>query len=559
MTTGATSLSLVRDELFATIEQTEHSLEHFIAERGNGSLLQEAVESLQQIRGTLNLIELAGAELLAQEILQQATDIPVGAGSERDVQLSALSTSLYVLRRYLETVDLHRQEIPELLLPAINELRQASAQPLLPESFFFSVRLDPPRPAQLQTRATPANAATEARRFRQMYQVGLLGFIRGDNALASLKLMGRAMSRLDNLFASEPRARLCWVAAAALEAQADGQLLPHKSRKQLFSRLDRELKQLLGNPQYEAPRSLLKELLYLVALADTRGPLASQLHEVFGLNPLPFTDHMLADAYARLSGPGQAVLRSLSSAIRDELVNVKDNLDLIERGTAPEDGLSNLHAMLGKLSKTLGMVGLSTAGNALHAQLPVVSGWIEGEPIAAPALVKLADTVLFVEGMVASLEKGQQREAPASLAAPVNVEESFAANQLLEARIVVIDEAQGGLAMAKRAITAYLESGGDKMHLANLPVTLQAVRGGLLFIDQARAAQLVAACAEYIQKQMVEMPHMPSEPMLETLADALTSLEYYLEGGALLRNEVRTNVLDLAADSVRALGITVEA
>ncbi len=67
MVTGATSLSLVRDELFATMEQAEQGLEQFIAERQNGSLLQHAVECLQQIRGTLNLIELAGAELLAQE------------------------------------------------------------------------------------------------------------------------------------------------------------------------------------------------------------------------------------------------------------------------------------------------------------------------------------------------------------------------------------------------------------------------------------------------------------------------------------------------------------
>ena len=113
--------------------------------------------------------------------------------------------------------------------------------------------------------------------------------------------------------------------------------------------------------------------------------------------------------------------------------------------------------------------------------------------------------------------------------------------------------------MAKRAITAYLESAGDKMNLANVPVSLQSVRGGLLFIEQERAAALVAACAQYIQQQMLEMPHMPSEPMLETLADALTSLEYYLEGGALLRNEVRTNVLDLATESVRALGVPVAA
>lgn len=164
MVTGATSLSLVRDELFATMDEAELSLEHFIAERENGSLLQQAVENLQQVRGTLKLIELAGAELLAQEVLQQATDIPTGAGSERDGQLSAVSNALHVLRRYLEIVDAHRQEVPELLLPAINDLRQAGAQPVLPESFFSVcalIRLARParRRASTVTPGTPRSSA----------------------------------------------------------------------------------------------------------------------------------------------------------------------------------------------------------------------------------------------------------------------------------------------------------------------------------------------------------------------------------------------------------------
>ena len=558
MVSGATSLNLVRDELFATMEEAESSLEHFIADRHNGSLLQQAVENLHQVRGTLNLIELAGAELLAQEVLDQATDIPAGAGEERDAQLSALSNALHVLRRYLENVEAHRQEMPELLLPAINDLRHAGGQSALPESFFFSVRLDHARPRTSPPSVDGAARESEARRLRHMYQVGLLGFIREQNPQASLKLMGRALSRLDSLFANEPRGRLCWVGAAAVEAQVDGQLLARKSRKQLFSRIDRELKQLFVNGQYEAPRGLLKELLYLVALADSRGPQATALSEVFGLTPLPFTDHLLEEEYQRLAGPGQAVMRSLSSAIREELNSVKDMLDLIERGTLQSDSLNSLHALLGKLSKTLGMVGLSSAGNSLNAQLQTVASWSEESAPQPQELHKLADAVLYVEGMVASLDRGERREVRPTQAQPGEEADSFALHQLNEARIVVVDEAQAGLALAKRAITAYLESGGERMHLSNVPFSLQAVRGGLWFLGQERAAQLVGACADYIQQHMFDAPHMPSEQMLETLADALSSLEYYLEAGAVMRPETQPSVLDLAAESVRALGMPLE-
>ncbi|AHY42921.1 ferrous iron transporter B [Stutzerimonas decontaminans] len=560
MVTGATSLGLVRDELFATMEEAEQSLEHFIIDRNNGGLLQQAVENLKQVRGTLNLIELTGAELLAQEILQLATDIPVGAGEDRDVQLAALSNALYVLRRYLESVDASRQEIPELLLPAINALRQACAQPALPESFFFSVRLDHARPAVDVPARSGAAPVAEARRLRQMYQVGLLGFIREENLPASLKLMNRALTRLDHLFIESPASRLCWIGSAALESQLDGQLLPRKSRKQLFSRLDRELKQVLGNPAYEAPRSLLKELLYVVALADTQGPIASQVRQVFSLSSLPFTDHLLEEESQRLAGPGQAVMRSLSSAIREELASLKDLLDLIERGTAQAEAYSNLHNLLGKMAKTLGMVGLSSAASTLQTQLGDVSVWSLEHTPEAHVIQRLADAVLYVESMVASLERGDRRDTKPQVARPGMEAEAFANHQLTEARIVVIDEATAGLALAKRAITAYLESNGEKLHLANVPFSLQAVRGGLRFLEQERAADLIGACADFIQKQMLESNQMPPEQLLETLADALTSLEYYLEGGAVLRrDDSRVSVLDLASESVRALGMPVAA
>jgi hypothetical protein len=557
MASGATSLNLVRDELFATMEEAELSLEHFIADRQNGSLLQQAVESLKQVRGALNLIELVGAELLAQEVLDQATDIPAGAGSDRDGQLASLSNALHVLRRYLESLGTLRLEIPELLLPAINDLRQAGGQAPLPESFFFSVRLDHPRLERTVAPVTTEERLRQQRRLRQMYQVGLLGFIREQGVPASLKWMSRALSRIEALYANEPIARLCWVGAAALEAQADAQLLPRKGRKQLFSRIDRELKQLLVNSAYEPPRSLLKELLYLVALADSQGPLASNVREVFGLNPLPFTDHMLEEEYQRLSGPGQAVMRSLSSAIREELTSVKDMLDLAERGNLPSESLKTLHNLLGTLEKTLSMVGLSSAANMLNQQLACVQQWVEGESPQPEALNRLAETVLYVESMVATLERGELQGASQTASAPVSDSDSFAAHQLNEARIVVVDESQAGLAMAKRSITAYLESSGDKLHLANVPFSLQAVRGGLWFLNQPRAAELVGACSDYITRHMLETPQVPSEQMLETLADALSSLEYYLEAGAVLRPETQPSVLDLAAESVSALGMKV--
>ena len=66
MVTGATSLGLVRDELFATMEEAEQSLEHFIIDRNNGGLLQQAVETPEWIE-YLETNSLSGSYIWGEE------------------------------------------------------------------------------------------------------------------------------------------------------------------------------------------------------------------------------------------------------------------------------------------------------------------------------------------------------------------------------------------------------------------------------------------------------------------------------------------------------------
>lgn len=551
MVTGAASLGMVRDELFATMADTQQCLEQFLEERDSGVLLQRAVTNLQQIKGILSLIELTGAELLAQEMQTLAMDIPAGADQDCNVHLTAINNALHVLRRYLEQLEANWIEMPELLLPAINDLRSANQQPFLPESYFFSSRLNFERPANaapLNTDVTPELA----RRLRQMYQIGLLSLLRDERLSTSYGMMKRALQRLDG-FVKVQNGNLFWIAAAAFESMDDGKLLLKKSRKQLFSRLDREIRLTLANGGYSTPRGLIKDLLYLVALANTSGPLATQVREAASLPTLPYTDHMLADEYQRLSGPGTNVLQSLFIAIQEELASVKDALDLIERGTASEEQFTTLHVTVAKLEKILAMIGLTSASNNLKYHLGIVLGWHGPEDVNREALIKLADAIIYVEGQVAGMERGHAGSGEESEA------EAFARHQLMEARIVVTEEAKAGLSLTKRAITSYFESSGERGHLDNIPVTLTNVRGGLQFIGEERAARLIAACNDFIQNRLINALDMPLEQTLESLADALTSLEYYLEGGSLLLRRDDGEILDLAEQSIQALGVQVTA
>ena len=61
-----TSLNLVHDELVSSIEQAASKLEQFVGDMADGELLQSCIECMQQISGTLSLVQLQGADHLAK-------------------------------------------------------------------------------------------------------------------------------------------------------------------------------------------------------------------------------------------------------------------------------------------------------------------------------------------------------------------------------------------------------------------------------------------------------------------------------------------------------------
>ena len=551
MLTGATSLDLVRDELFASMGEVEDLLQQFLEDRHNGSLLQQAIEGLQQLRGTFELIELEGAAVLLDEMVALATDVPEHDGTERNAPLSSLCDSLFLLERYLEQCRHQGCERPELLLPAINDLRKHRAEVgPFGESHFFALDIGT-LPASVRPGADVVMEQRAFNRLRQMYQLGLLALIRDDGIAASTPLLQRALQRWEAHLESTA-ATLCWVASAALEAIEETPLHITAPRKRLFAQVDREVKKRSGFgkvPVDAPPVQLLGELLYLVALAGPDCHRCAEVKTAFSLPHPGFTELELLQAFDRLRGPGVDVMRSVAEALREELTAIKDLLDLLARNASdPEQSFETLGLALQRLWKTLGMLDLQTVSVAIQAAAAKLENW---QAVDNSVLEQVADAVLQAETAVNRLDG--QGEAGKSGAGGDDSSEPV---ELKEARIVLIEESQAGLALAKRSITAYMESGNDPMHLMNVPGSLETVRGGLIFLGMTRAASIIHLAARFIQESMLDRKEVPQPQQLEVLADALTGIEFYLESAE--RSTVATaDVLTLAEDSLAELGYKI--
>lgn len=548
MLTGATSLDLVKDELFASVAGVEDLLQQFLEERHNGSLLQLAIEGLQQLRGTLNLIELDGAALLLEEMIALATDIPVHEGEGLNAPLSTLCNSLFLLQRYLHFCRQQGGERPELLLPVINELRSHRAGvKALPESYFYP--LDPQRvPAALRNGTREPLEARTFARLRQMFQLGLLDMIREPAAGAGIAMMKRALQRWETRL-DDRAATLCWIASASLESLESTPLEVTTERKRLYSRLDREIKRLVsGQAETAATADLRVELLYLVALADNGCVLCDEVRRATNLPELAYTEASLQQAFASLRGPGIDVMRSVAEALREEITATKDMLDLLARNAGDtEQSLDTLDASLQRLWKTLSVLDMGGISEQIRQAAEQLSGWQPGDH---GTLEQVADAVLHAELLITRLET--EDEVIGSL----GDDQQSSPVELKEAHIVLVEESQAGLALARRAMTAYVESDHDRMHLMNVPATLETVRGGLIFLGMTRAAEIIRTATRFIRETLLERQKAPAESQLEVLADALTSIEFYLESAE--RSSVnKGDVLALAEESLAELGYKV--
>ncbi len=561
-TLNLASLKMVQDELVATIEDSAIRLEQFTNDRANGELLQNCIDGVKQIRGILSLIQLRGVDLLAEELVEHITDITLDAEPKNDRKLELLTTAFFILPRYLEYCAQSSRSMAVLLIPYINELRLARRAPALPESYYANVELVEyiHQPTGL---APNENLPKLVRRLRHMYQTGLLKVLQGVQVRPSLGMMCRALDRLEAATGPSKLAGLWWLASACFATLAEKSMELTKSRKLLFSALDREIKRVEFADGKILDRSLdkalVKELLYLVSLSRTTDQKALAAIAAYGMPPLSYTEADLLREMEFLKGPSANTLASMAMVLSDELHSTKNMLERAAQGGAELLGETpELLETLKKVAEILAVVGLISPSNSLKQEIEKIKSWQSpGVQIAPEALLEVADTLLYVESAVAGLGKMNLSDEKLAQINALSRDDVMAKNQIAEAETLVIEEAESGLALVKRALSSFVESNYDKGHIRNIVGTLDSVRGGMLVLGLPRAAKVVAASLRFIDEILLQGEQQPAiQHLLETFADAVISLEYYLDSIKLDKN-ADTSVLQIAEESLEALGYKV--
>ena len=229
-----------------------------------------------------------------------------------------------------------------------------------------------------------------------------------------------------------------------------------------------------------------------------------------------------------LAGPSPDLMRTVGAAIRDDLSQVKDGLDIFLRlGKQDATELQSQRELLRKIGDTLGMLGLEHLRGDVEQERARLGQLITGDAdVLEPALLDIAATLLQLEDRL-DKELLQLVDPNKEGGQAADIEE-----QDVEFRVVttaVLNECLINLAKVKEAIVNYVAHPEDLNVLEPVSVQMRGIRAAMFILEKERVSDLVERIGDYVQHHIRFAGKHPTSVQVDRVADAIVSLEYYME------------------------------
>jgi chemosensory pili system protein ChpA (sensor histidine kinase/response regulator) len=533
------TLHIVARELASELNEARASLEAFGEQQDNLALLRKCNEHLHAVHGALRVAEVYGAALLAEEMGQVANYLISNFNEKRHLAegLDALMRAMVQLPTYLERVMSGGRDMALVLLPLLNDLRAVRGHALLSEGTLLLLNLSSDQ------QANPAAGAAEgaltvaqwARKLRTRFQLGLLGWIKGERVDQNLEILSRTSEKLEHVATTQAVFQLWWVVGAILEALREGGLEGSASVKRLLGQADREMKRLYeaGEARYadSPPLELLNNLLYYVARARTSGPRVAAVRASFRLSELLPVDEGVEQARESLSAPSVKLMKTVAAAIKEDLSRVKDALDIfVRQGGTQVDELAPQLELLKKIADTLGVLGLGELRDKVQAETADLQAIVAQKSKASEGtLLRMAATLIKVEdsldeqlvGMIVPTA-AESGSAPAKPAGPDDIEFRLVTEAVLRECIV-------NMARIKEAIAHSLDKPREGTAVDQIPQLMRGITAGLLMLGKTRVVEIMEGIDKALQNFVRSDGMTLPQEAVDRLADAIVAVEYYME------------------------------
>ena len=406
---SSTALSWVREDLDGCLTNIRDNLESYAEDSSQREHLRMVQDQLELLNLTFQTMEQEGASILTDEMIAVGGHMLHNGKANLDESLAALTDAVIVLPSYLDRLQAGHEDLPILLLPTLNELRATYDESLLSEGTLFAPKLDVIIP-ELSGSEADAIAGNEfaawARQVRSQYQGALLAWLQEQSKDRLLIPMQDVCEKLYIRLGRNELRRLWWIARLGIEGLGDGAIDNDLPLRRMFARLDLMLKSMAEVGEYslasETITALSRALLFHAAQARPGCTATDTLRERFKLDELIPDREALMRARGAVTGRDAGLFQSIGKAIREELAQIKDTLDMeLRTGRVDSEQRAISMASLQQLGDTLHMLNLPVPAKAVEgllASLEDTDGTTNMD-LDSP-LLALAQKLLVVESIL---------------------------------------------------------------------------------------------------------------------------------------------------------------
>ena len=181
--------------------------------------------------------------------------------------------------------------------------------------------------------------------------------------------------------------------------------------------------------------------------------------------------------------------------------------------------------MLRKIGDTLGVLGLGELRASVQAETERLGKIVAGQLKAdETTLVEIAATLIGVEDKLDDQLVGLILPKDAGELAQAGEDDEFQ-----QVQSAVLRECIVNLARIKEAITQNVGGTLDAAGLDSWQDLMRGIKAGLLMLGKARAVDIIEAITRQLKRVMQPGVHVLPPGFVDRLADAIVSVEYYME------------------------------
>ncbi len=525
------ALELVRDELQAEME----SLVARFDQSSPVGDMEPLLQGLTHINGVFSLLQVVGGSVLATETIE-LLKTPVEVDGLPEKHWEAAANAIKLLPSYFQLIQSLGYDNPLILLTEINELRQCRGEALRDEYFFLSDRL-PEKPVVSLLMSKDADQLEVIRLARHLFQKGLIHAVRGNGRKAAVKIMAHGIHRLRKVMTDESELLYWSMVFEVLGALYRGVLGFEQTRLRSLMAIERQLKMLTENASHEKsyPEAHQRAMATHFLLSGCGTESAEKLRDRLGLESLGFSAKEIANLRAQMVANGGANFHETMLVLSDKYDELSFNLDeLVLNPEENQEYRKQLQDGFKNTSEICLMLGLSQVGQRCSQHTEALNQTPPADAVSDELIDEMVNTLLYLDSVVVELRDQSPTEKELYDINQKSLKGIVESNVVNHAERRVIQEALINLAEVMRVSGDFCDGmaddglGGDD-NGESIIDNFRAIVGSVDILGLDRATAVAKRCLNYFEQHFGESQDGVPEALMDVFADAVVSLEYYLD------------------------------